>query len=521
MAELTKYGVARHFYLVIVKRAVVDFAVSADWTPVAGDVKISIDGGAAANVTNLPTAIAMGNTAYWDFSLTSGELTGKQMVVTVADSATKAVEDQSLRIETFGHASAQHPFDLDTATVNPGVGGIGSTAFAANAIDSGALADSAVTEIQTGLVTRRNTAQAGAASTITLDASASAVDSFYLGQQVVLTSGTGAGQVRLITGYVGSTKVATVGSAWATNPDNTSVFALVPNRSLVSAMATDTLDANALKTDAVTEIQSGLATSAALATVQADTDDIQTRIPAALVSGRIDASVGAMAANTVTASAIATDAIGAAELAADAVTEIQSGLATAAAQATLQADTDDIQTRLPVALVSGRMDSSVGAMAANTMTAAAAAADLTTELQTGLATAVSVAAVQADTDDIQTRLPTALVSGRIDASVGAMAADVLTAAAVATDALGALELAGGAATEIATAVWAQAMSELSGVPTPSDSVLAGIEWLVALSRNLRTQSATTETVFKDDGTTALATSLKSDVGGTFSRGEYT
>jgi hypothetical protein len=62
----------------------------------------------------------------------------------------------------------------------------------------------------------------------------------------------------------------------------------------------------------------------AIAAVQADTDNIQSRLPAALVSGRIDASVGAMAANTFTASAVA----------ADAVTEIQSGLATAAELAT-------------------------------------------------------------------------------------------------------------------------------------------------------------------------------------------
>ena len=48
------------------------------------------------------------------------------------------------------------------------------------------------------------------------------------------------------------------------------------------------------------------------------------RIPAALVGGRIDASVGAMASEVVTATAIAADAIGASELAADAVTEIRS-----------------------------------------------------------------------------------------------------------------------------------------------------------------------------------------------------
>jgi len=49
-----------------------------------------------------------------------------------------------------------------------------------------------------------------------------------------------------------------------------------------------------------------------------------------------------------------------------------------------------LDARIPAALISGRMDSSVGAMAANVMTAAAAAADLTTELQSGLATAASI-----------------------------------------------------------------------------------------------------------------------------------
>jgi hypothetical protein len=73
--------------------------------------------------------------------------------------------------------------------------------------------------------------------------------------------------------------------------------------------------------------------------------DIQSRLPAALVSGRMDSSVGAMATGVVTASAIAanaitaakvaTDAIGAAQLAADAVTEIQSGLATSSALSTV------------------------------------------------------------------------------------------------------------------------------------------------------------------------------------------
>lgn len=86
----------------------------------------------------------------------------------------------------------------------------------------------------------------------------------------------------------------------------------------VHAFQADVIDAAAIAASAVTEIQSGLATTVQAAAIETDTQDIQSRLPAALVSGRIDASVGAMAANTVTASAIATDA----------VTEIQSGLAT-------------------------------------------------------------------------------------------------------------------------------------------------------------------------------------------------
>lgn len=113
---LSKYGVARHIYIPVVKRAVVDFAVGADWTPAGGDVKISKDGGAAANVTNLPAAIVMGNGAIWDFSMTATEMQAAQVVVTIVDSATKAIEDQSFIIETYGNASGQHGFDLATAT---------------------------------------------------------------------------------------------------------------------------------------------------------------------------------------------------------------------------------------------------------------------------------------------------------------------------------------------------------------------------------------------------------------------
>jgi len=75
-----------------------------------------------------------------------------------------------------------------------------------------------------GAVTQTGTAQAGAASTITLAAGATATDDIYNGYGVRITSGPGAGQDRIISDYVGSTKVATVSSAWTVQPTSASVY---------------------------------------------------------------------------------------------------------------------------------------------------------------------------------------------------------------------------------------------------------------------------------------------------------
>ena len=70
------------------------------------------------------------------------------------------------------------------------------------------------------------TASAGGSTTITLAGGASSTDDFYNGQGIYIKSGTGENQSKLITDYDGATKVATVGSSWDTNPDNTSVYTI-------------------------------------------------------------------------------------------------------------------------------------------------------------------------------------------------------------------------------------------------------------------------------------------------------
>lgn len=124
--------------------------------------------------------------------------------------------------------------------------------------------------------------------------------------------------------------------------------------------------------------------------------------------------------------------------------------------------------------------------------------------------------IETDTQDIQSRLPAALVSGRMSSSVQEMANGVVTAAAVATGAIDADALASDAVTEI----WAKAMSELSAVPAVNGTVLEALSWIFTIARNKITQTSTTQTVFKDDGSTTLATSTVSDNGTTATRGEF-
>jgi hypothetical protein len=75
------------------------------------------------------------------------------------------------------------------------------------------------------------------------------------------------------------------------------------------------------------------------------------------------------------------------------------GASISADVAGVQSDTDNIQTRLPAALVSGRMDSSVGAMATDTLTSGALAASAVTEIQSGLSTLTAAQAADAVWDE--------------------------------------------------------------------------------------------------------------------------
>lgn len=217
--------------------------------------------------------------------------------------------------------------------------GIAADAITAAKIADGAI-DRATLAADTGLQSvRSNTAQTGAAGTITLDASASATTDFYAGQWIYLTGGTGAGQSRLITAYNGTTKVATIAPNWATAPDVSSTFAIYPAAKISGVTLVDTLTTYTGDTPQTGD------SFARIGAAGAGLTDInlpnQTMDITGNITGNLSGSVGSVtaaitlptiptgwltaagiAADAITAAKIATGAIDADALAADAVAEI-------------------------------------------------------------------------------------------------------------------------------------------------------------------------------------------------------
>jgi Tfp pilus assembly protein PilW len=72
---------------------------------------------------------------------------------------------------------------------------------------------------------RAGTAVTATSTSITLGSNAESASGSYVGMTIQIVAGSGAGQIRSVSAYTGSTRVATVGPAWTSIPDNTSQYA--------------------------------------------------------------------------------------------------------------------------------------------------------------------------------------------------------------------------------------------------------------------------------------------------------
>ena len=170
----------------------------------------------------------------WD---TNGSL-GASVNPTVAGTISVYKDDNVVQsvagitdVRTFDGLVGLHNCKIDTANAFYEVGKDYHVVLSACTID-GQVVNATLLEFSIDHsdidISDQGIALAGGPATIQLAATASAVNEYYTGSIVHIASGLGAGQTRLITAYVGGTTTATVYPAWATQPNNTSIYKVMP-----------------------------------------------------------------------------------------------------------------------------------------------------------------------------------------------------------------------------------------------------------------------------------------------------
>jgi hypothetical protein len=89
------YNQQQTIYFPMIKAGTNDFAVAADWTPVAADANYTKDGGSWTQCSGT-VAIAVTGAEVWKLTLSAAETQCTRLVIAITDAATKAVEDQCL-----------------------------------------------------------------------------------------------------------------------------------------------------------------------------------------------------------------------------------------------------------------------------------------------------------------------------------------------------------------------------------------------------------------------------------------
>lgn len=452
------------------------------------DSEVSKDCGTFADCTNEATEIATSSGMYY-LDLTSTEMNADSVAVIVKTSSSGAKttpivlypqESGDIKVDVQSYGGTAGTFSGGRPEVNTthaagtawasgaivagalATGAITSAKFAAGAIDAAAIADNAIdagaiaadaitaAKIADGAIDLATfaadakalmgviafgTAQSVTGTTIRLASAETFADDEIIGATVIIRSATtGAGQARVITDYVSSTDTATV-DTWTTTPTGTITYVVI-----ATAPGSSTLPVTANVTQWA---GSAVATPSVAGVPEVDvTHNNGTAITAA--SGIQEVKVASIAANAITATAIASDAITDAKVASD----------------------------VTIASVTGAVGSVTGNVGGNVVG--------------------SVGSVTGAVGSV-----TGNVGGNVTGSVGSVAAGGITASSIATGAIDADALATDAVTEIADGVLNRDMSAVSD--TNARSPLNALRFL----RNKWDVSSTTLTVKKeDDSTTA-------------------
>ncbi|HXE51244.1 MAG TPA: hypothetical protein VN663_22895 [Ramlibacter sp.] len=374
----------------------------------------------------------------------TGNITGTLATLTTYTGNTVQTGDSFARIGAAGAGLTAlgdtRIANLDAAVTTRMATYTQPTGFLSATFPSGTIANTTnLTAGTIATVTNRVTANADQLAGQTVTAAAGVTFPSSVASPTNITAGT----ITTVTGAVGSVAGNVAGSVGSVAAGGIATASFAAGAINATVIATDAIGSDQLAATAVTEIQAGLATSTALATVQADTDDIQLRLPAALVGGRIDASVGAVAAAAISAASFAANALDAVWSTAARIltagTNIvlakgtgltglndisEANVRTALGVATANLDTQlatidaDVLTRSTyaggaVASVTGNVDGSVGSVVGLTP------GNLDVAVSTRLASAsyaapdnTAIAAIRAQTDAL-----TFTVSGQVDTNI--------------------------------------------------------------------------------------------------------
>lgn len=260
----------------------------------------SVTGNVGGNVTGSVGSVAAGGITSTSFA--NDAITAAKVAADVSAEIADAVWDEALA----GHAGAGSAGEALSAagtagdpwtTALPGAYGAGTAGSLLGALTTGNL----------GIVDS-GTAQSATGTTLVLRAAAGFANDEIIGATIVITGGTGIGQARIITDYVGSTDTATV-DTWTTTPSGTITYVVIgtPPASATSVPAVNVTQwlgtAVATPTTAgVPEVDvthcsgSAQATIATQASVNTIDDFLDTEVAAILAA--VDTEVGAIKVKT-------------------------------------------------------------------------------------------------------------------------------------------------------------------------------------------------------------------------------
>jgi hypothetical protein len=199
-----------------------------------------------------------------------------QFVVTITGSAVDGAFDSWMVIVRDLSDSSVPPY-AEQRWVVAGSNGFGTTySLTLNSALSFTPAVGDIVELYPtlGFVSNSGTVVDATSQTITLESAASSVDSFYNSQVVRIVGGVGIGQSRIITQYVGATRVVTVKPSWVTTPDVQSTYAIVPGHQ--SALVDDAITAAKFDESTAFPVTSADTSTTRIARTGADSDTLET-----------------------------------------------------------------------------------------------------------------------------------------------------------------------------------------------------------------------------------------------------